>query len=76
MKGSMDRVHRGGPWTGFMKGSMDRVHEGVVNGPGVHILHKLSSIFRLGTHREALLNEHRWDKSPLRSTMSEDRLSS
>ena len=29
MKGSMDRVHRGGPWTRSMKGSMDWVHEGV-----------------------------------------------
>ena len=28
MKGSMDRVHRGNPWTGSMKGSMDRVHRG------------------------------------------------
>ena len=28
MKGSMDRVHRGSPWTRSMKGSMDRVHRG------------------------------------------------
>ena len=30
MKGSMDRVQRGGPWTGST---------GVVHGPGVHVLH-------------------------------------
>ena len=29
MKGSMDRVQRGGPWTGST---------GVVHGPGVHVL--------------------------------------
>ena len=30
MKGSMDRVQRGGPWTGST---------GVVHGPGVHVLY-------------------------------------
>ena len=30
MKRSMDRVQRGGPWTGST---------GVVHGPGVHVLH-------------------------------------
>ena len=34
----MDRVHRGGPWTGSMGWSMDRVHRG---GPWtqVHVLY-------------------------------------
>ena len=40
-RGSMDRVHRGGPWTGSMGWSMDRVYRG---GPWtrVHVLYTSS----------------------------------
>ena len=35
MKGSMDRVQRGGPWTGST---------GVVHGPGVHVLYTSTTL--------------------------------
>ena len=38
MKGSMDRIQRGGPWTGST---------GVVHGPGVHVLYtSIQDLFR------------------------------
>ena len=38
MKGSMDRVQRGGPWTGST---------GMVRGPGVHVLYTSEILLRL-----------------------------